>query len=260
VPRRDTDLQGVCHSKNKNDHRQMSLHMEKKIKLSDPAVDTSVVTQVKPLDKYFICPITHEIMKDPVIASDGHTYERSAIKKWRRNNEASPITRAFIENTFVTNFSMRLALYDLGYPLIDPNQLTAKKVLRMLRSKNYSKNLLTFSIQDSETNVESLLNLGYIAEYMDGDHEKAKEIYLKAIDLGSNNALVDLGYIYERVYGSLYEAEKSYLKAYEFSSYARGFKYYVVRHLSIIYKKLSETIGEKAESIESESDSDSDSD
>jgi SUMO ligase MMS21 Smc5/6 complex component len=29
-----------------------------------------------------ICPITLKIMEDPVIAADGHTYERSAIQEW----------------------------------------------------------------------------------------------------------------------------------------------------------------------------------
>ena len=26
------------------------------------------------------CPISHELMKDPVVAGDGHTYERSCIE------------------------------------------------------------------------------------------------------------------------------------------------------------------------------------
>lgn len=38
------------------------------------------------------CPITHEIMKDPVIGSDGHTYERSAIENWLKSNPRSPMT------------------------------------------------------------------------------------------------------------------------------------------------------------------------
>jgi SUMO ligase MMS21 Smc5/6 complex component len=29
-----------------------------------------------------VCPITFKIMEDPVIAADGHTYERSAIQEW----------------------------------------------------------------------------------------------------------------------------------------------------------------------------------
>ena len=30
--------------------------------------------------KEFCCPISHELMKDPVVAGDGHTYERSCIE------------------------------------------------------------------------------------------------------------------------------------------------------------------------------------
>jgi hypothetical protein len=42
----------------------------------------------------FLCPITAEIMRDPVIGTDGHTYERSAITAWLGSNAISPITRA----------------------------------------------------------------------------------------------------------------------------------------------------------------------
>lgn len=34
--------------------------------------------------RYF-CPITIEIMEDPVIAADGHSYERAAIVEWLVN-------------------------------------------------------------------------------------------------------------------------------------------------------------------------------
>ncbi len=37
-----------------------------------------------------LCPITHEIIIDPVIASDGHTYERVAIEEWFKTNDTSP--------------------------------------------------------------------------------------------------------------------------------------------------------------------------
>ena len=41
----------------------------------------------------FMCPITTSIMSDPVIGSDGHTYERSAITEWLKTHTTSPITR-----------------------------------------------------------------------------------------------------------------------------------------------------------------------
>jgi hypothetical protein len=41
----------------------------------------------------FLCPITLLVMNDPVIGSDGRTYERAAIMQWLRTNPHSPLTR-----------------------------------------------------------------------------------------------------------------------------------------------------------------------
>ncbi len=41
----------------------------------------------------FICPITQELMDDPVIGNDGQTYERKAIVQWLQTNNKSPMTR-----------------------------------------------------------------------------------------------------------------------------------------------------------------------
>lgn len=41
----------------------------------------------------FICPITHHIMRDPVVAPDGYRYERTAIEAWLGSGEKrSPMT------------------------------------------------------------------------------------------------------------------------------------------------------------------------
>lgn len=40
----------------------------------------------------FICPITCEVMKDPVTAADGHSYEASAIMQWLASSNISPLT------------------------------------------------------------------------------------------------------------------------------------------------------------------------
>lgn len=42
----------------------------------------------------FSCPITRELMRDPVIAADGHTYDREAIEMWLRNHDTSPKVRS----------------------------------------------------------------------------------------------------------------------------------------------------------------------
>lgn len=58
------------------------------------------------------CKITHDIMTDPVIASDGHTYEREAITEWLKNNDTSPITREKISNTLIPNLLIKSVLSD----------------------------------------------------------------------------------------------------------------------------------------------------
>jgi hypothetical protein len=42
----------------------------------------------------FVCPITQEIMKDPVVTRTGMSFERSAIFEWLLNhNNTNPLTR-----------------------------------------------------------------------------------------------------------------------------------------------------------------------
>ena len=61
------------------------------------------------------CPIAHEVMQDPVILSDGHTYERAPIQAWlercaQQNSEpTSPLTNAVLDQTTMTpNIAVRI--------------------------------------------------------------------------------------------------------------------------------------------------------
>jgi Mg-chelatase subunit ChlD len=52
----------------------------------------------------YICPITHQIMKEPFIDSDGNSYEKDAITQWLKTNSFSPITRNQLSlNTLIPN-------------------------------------------------------------------------------------------------------------------------------------------------------------
>ena len=46
----------------------------------------------------YTCPITSEIMTDPVSTEDGFTYERAAITEWLRTKDTSPKTGAKLES------------------------------------------------------------------------------------------------------------------------------------------------------------------
>ena len=46
-----------------------------------------------------VCPITHEIMDNPVVADDGHSHSRAAIEAWFRANRTSSLTNVVLEST-----------------------------------------------------------------------------------------------------------------------------------------------------------------
>lgn len=48
------------------------------------------------LPKHFFCPLTKKLMKDPVIDTEGYTYDREAIERWLRVQSSSPITNSHL--------------------------------------------------------------------------------------------------------------------------------------------------------------------
>jgi len=46
----------------------------------------------------YLCPITLELMRIPVVLSDGHIYEKKAIKKWLQKHDTSPLTGLLLPN------------------------------------------------------------------------------------------------------------------------------------------------------------------
>ena len=61
--------------------------------------------------KDYCCPITTELMADPVMAADGHSYERSAIMEWLATNNTSPLTREVLEHKqVIANRTLKKAI------------------------------------------------------------------------------------------------------------------------------------------------------
>ena len=50
----------------------------------------------------FLCPITQELMTDPVSTLDGHSYERKSISQWMsRGNRIAPMTGQKLHSTII---------------------------------------------------------------------------------------------------------------------------------------------------------------
>ena len=59
----------------------------------------------------FECPITRDRMVDPVVAADGHTYERASIEAWLAKNSTSPMTCERLQSrALLPNHALRNAI------------------------------------------------------------------------------------------------------------------------------------------------------
>ena len=93
-------------------HRNKILRARKAIRPRSLASrsDTSMLDVGVPDE--FLCPITREVMKDPVIAEDGYTYERSAIVAWmEKGKTSSPMTNGLLNTKQLTpNRSLKMLI------------------------------------------------------------------------------------------------------------------------------------------------------
>lgn len=78
---------------------------------------SSPIHQKKKRNKFFVfgeCPLTYELMVDPVVDPEGHSYERQAIEKWLANHSTSPITRSPLSVDHLTpNRALKEAIQQL---------------------------------------------------------------------------------------------------------------------------------------------------
>lgn len=81
-----------------------------------------------PID--YCCPITLDLMEDPVIAVDGHTYDRCAIEEWfSKGNKTSPKTSEVLTHlNLIPNYTVRSLIHEFKERelLIQQNSQSAK--------------------------------------------------------------------------------------------------------------------------------------
>jgi len=93
------------------DRRSLLKNLEEtKAKLADLEAVRNQLKPKEPLPE-FICPITLSIMKEPVIAADGNSYEKTAIERWLATRGTSPLTNARLETrTLFPNRALQRAI------------------------------------------------------------------------------------------------------------------------------------------------------
>ena len=99
----------------------------------------------------FLCPLTLSIFVDPVICSDGHTYERRAIEDWLKTKLVSPATNEKLKDaTLLPNITLRKAIEEW----------------KCLQESGDTKNSIDRSLDESPTNIGSnpLQSVRFLAE------------------------------------------------------------------------------------------------
>ncbi|XP_064238801.1 WD repeat, SAM and U-box domain-containing protein 1 isoform X5 [Aotus nancymaae] len=89
-----------------------SLGLRSKVLRKIEELRTRVKSLSSEIPDEFICPITRELMKDPVIASDGYSYEKEAMENWiSTKKRTSPMTNLVLSSVVLTpNRTLKMAI------------------------------------------------------------------------------------------------------------------------------------------------------
>lgn len=107
----------------------------------------------------FRCPLTKLIYFDPVLAEDGHIYERMAIEKWFEDNRISPITSEIINKKLINVYEFKILVDKYLDTHVDMHseQFMIKRPYNLFRNEFIEK-LKKNDYNDLEMYTEILLN------------------------------------------------------------------------------------------------------
>jgi len=196
------------------------------------------------IPREFICPVTFEIMEDPVICSDGYTYERKVILNLP--NSISPLTRQQIDkNNLIPNRNLKDAIEryksssDSSKKLSNISKLEKfeleQKIKKQEMEDKIKKELLEKQKRDNE-------------EFLRKQKEKEKDIQLKRIlemFNAQNTALFNYGYI------SLHHFGMNQFRNDNYEYHKIGEKKYIftIEMLKLILNENKEILSKKYDKI-----------
>eukprot|EP00656_Telonema_subtile_P049737 TRINITY_DN6256_c0_g2_i1.p1 TRINITY_DN6256_c0_g2~~TRINITY_DN6256_c0_g2_i1.p1 ORF type:complete len:568 (+),score=161.77 TRINITY_DN6256_c0_g2_i1:233-1936(+) len=104
----------------------------------------------------FLCPISQALMCDPVIACDGHSYERSQITQWFSQQLTSPKTGAALSTAqLIPNHTLKAAILSFiesksqSCPATEKRVTRSKKASVMKPAAKCARELAVFDAQKS---------------------------------------------------------------------------------------------------------------
>ena len=117
----------------------------------------------KQMPHEYRCPITCEPMSDPVICSDGFSYERKAIEEWFRSHNTSPATNEQVIKTLIPNRNLKILIdewcnsngYKVNNEIDDEVGINVKDIELVMIQANCSRSQ---AIKALKTNGNDIIN------------------------------------------------------------------------------------------------------
>jgi len=112
----------------------------------------------------FYCPISCQVMHDPVVLEDGHTYERRHITKWLESKNTSPVTGAPVPSKAIfPNHAMRNAISEYFQKIFSVHRHAIRKAalrppLQSRKSVSFGSNAALMKCLDALMKASVLVN------------------------------------------------------------------------------------------------------
>jgi U-box domain/Armadillo/beta-catenin-like repeat len=140
----------------------------------------------------FMCPLTRQVMRDPVTIESGQTFEREAILKWFKECRESgrqptcPLTQKSLKSTELTPcISLRKAIEEWRKRREEKELEKARSFLTLNSSEENAVGALRHVInicQRNEANKDLVRNQGLIPMLVDMLRSSNRQVRLKALE------------------------------------------------------------------------------
>ena len=142
---------------------------------------TSFVKQPE-IPSVLVCPITSELMKDPVITNGGQTYERCAIEKWMKHSNKDPLTRLEI-TCIIPNVSIRKMCQEYRENTLKGVEIESEEIKEI--EKKLKKKITELKEQKD--------NLKEQQDKLKEQQDKVKEIEKNISEMNNNKPILSSG-------------------------------------------------------------------
>ena len=165
----------------------------------------------------FLCPITMDVLQDPVVAKDGHTYSSAPLKQWLSTKDTSPITREYLANDAVhRNIALKAAMEEVAQNSVETER-RLKNSDDMEKKMNKANELMSTMLDAETAKVKKLedemANMAEIIQTMTKERDNNDLKWKLVVDETKKKSEMEKAALVEEYQTRLDMEHSMYLKA-----------------------------------------------